>query len=158
MPDTPEGALRSFWAAALCLPVFLLVRLLLEPLMTTTPRGMVAEGTGYVVAWAGYALASRPLAARLGRSAEWPRFLAAWNWATAFQYLLVLASSLLALALPEPAQDVVSLVTIFYTVWLEWFVARVALRLPGGAAALLVLLDLVLSLFLTSVVATLSAS
>lgn len=140
----------------MCLPAFLLLRLLLEPLMPLTPRGVGAEGIGYVATWAGYALISRPLAQRLGRGAEWPRFLAAWNWATAFQYALVLLLSLLALPLPEAAQDLLSLFIIIYTLWLEWFVARLALHLPGLPATILVLLDLMLSLCVTTVVVALS--
>ncbi|PHK96949.1 hypothetical protein CR162_00820 [Pseudoroseomonas rhizosphaerae] len=155
-PTTPEGALRSFWAAALCVPVFLLLRLLLEPLMLLTPRGVAAEGIGYVAGWAAYALASRHVARLLGRGGDWPRFIAAWNWATALQYGAVLFLSLIALPLPEPVQDLLSLGIIGYTLWLEWFVARHALRLPVLPAASLVLLDLFLSLFLTSVIMGLS--
>lgn len=155
-PATAEGALRSFWAAALCVPVFLLLRLLLEPRMQLTPRGLTAEGIGYVVIWAGYALASWPIARRLGRGAEWPRFVAAWNWATALQYGVVLLLSLIAMPLPEPVQNLLSLCLIGYTLWLEWFVARLALRLPGLPATALVLLDLTLNLFTTGIVMGLS--
>lgn len=155
---TEDAALRSFWAAALALPVFLLIRLLLEPLMPPTLRGLVAEGAGYVIAWTAYALISRSVAQRLGRTGDWPRFIAAWNWLTALQYGLVLVVSLAGRLLPAGLQDALSLGIVAYTLWLEWFVARLALRLPGLPATALVLLDVLLSVLVTSLVMGISGA
>jgi len=144
---TPEGAARSFWAAVLCLPVFLVLRAfawasLGEP-AGGVARGLAVEIIGYAVAWSGYALVSLPLARALGRAALWPRFIAAWNWANAVQYLVLLVLTVPALVgLPAVLVQGLGLAALGYAVWLEWFVARHALRLPTLGAGLFVLLDL----------------
>jgi len=149
---SPEGVARSFWAAALCLPAFLGLRFLSSE---TSPDlgSLVADLSAYAASWAGYALASRWTAERLGVLNRWPRFIAAWNWCNVVQYLL------LVLILPVPPGLVATwlgLVTAGYTLWLEWFVAREALGIPRGRAIGLVALDVAISLFLTGFVDLLS--
>ncbi len=159
--DTPEGAWRSFWAAAICLPAFLALRLLAwaanDDPAGGVLRGLSAELLGYVVAWAGFALASLPLARMWGREAAWPRFLAAWNWTNVVQYLVLVVLTLPGLlGLPLALAQVLSLAGLAYAVWLEWFVARHALGADGRQAAALVGIDLLLALFLGSVIQRLS--
>jgi hypothetical protein len=158
--STPAGAARSFWAAAICLPAFLALRFLgwseiglpgglLRPLM--------AELLGYVAAWAFFALASQPLAAAWGRGALWPRFLAAWNWSNVVQYLVLLAVMAPGtLGLPELLAQGLGLAGLGYAIWIEWYVVRVSLEVSGGRAAGMVALDLMIGLFLGSLVQRLS--
>lgn len=156
------GALRSFWAAAICLPAFLAVRLLAWA-QTGGPaggvgRGLTAELLGYIGAWAGFALASQPLAAAAGRAAEWPRFVAAWNWTNVVQYAALLALTVPAsLGIPGWLASGLGLAALGYALWLEWFVTKAALRVPGGRAAGFVALDVVLGVFIAGLVARLSA-
>jgi hypothetical protein len=158
---TPEGALRSFWAAAICLPAFLALRLLSwstagEP-TGGVARPLAAELIGYAAAWAGFALASRPVAEVFGRRNRWPQFLAAWNYANVVQYLVLLALTVpAALGLPGWLANGLGLAAVGYALWLEWFVARSALQLGGGQAVALVALDLVIGLFVHGLVAMLS--
>ena len=158
--SSAEGVVRSFWAAALCLPGFLALKLLswaAEPPAAGFGRGLAAELIGYVVAWAGFALASRPLAEAQGRKAEWPRFIAAWNWANVVQYLVLLALTVpAALGLPDVLAHGLSLAALGYALWLEWFVAKSALQLSGGVAAMFVMLDLLLGIFIGGFVGRLS--
>lgn len=159
--DSPGGVARSFWAAALCLPGFLALRLL-DWAGNGVPeagvgRGLAAELIGYAVAWVGYALASLPLAEGQGRRAEWPRFIAAWNWANVVQYLVLLALTVPAsLGLPALLARGLGLAAFGYALWLEWFVAKSALRLGGGAAVMFVVLDVVLGIFIGGFVGKLS--
>jgi hypothetical protein len=154
---TPAGAARSFWAAAICLPGFIALRLL-HWSATGEPEGGVplafaAELVAYVIAWAGYALASRPLADAAGRLPHWPRFIAAWNWANVVQYLVLLALTVpAALGVPTLLAQALGLAALGYAVWLEWFVAKVALDVTGGRAAGFVALDLALGIFLGGLV------
>ena len=100
---------------------------------------MAAELIGYAVAWAGFALASLPLAEMQGRRADWPRFIAAWNWANVVQYLVLIALTVpAAFGLPDAIAQGLGLAALGYALWLEWFVAKSALRLAGGAAAVFV--------------------
>ncbi len=160
MESTPEGALRSFVAAAICLPAFLALRFLawsVAPPATGIGRPLVAETLGYVVAWVGFALLSLPVLQGWGKAALWPRFITAFNWTNLVQYLVLLALTLpVALGLPAGVAQFLTLAGLLYAVWLEWFVARVALEIPGGRAAALVALDLAIGLFLGGAVQRLS--
>jgi hypothetical protein len=161
METTEEGAWRSFAAAFICLPAFLAIRLFAWATDGAPSggvfRALVAEVTGYTVAWVAFALVSLPIAQAWGRRAHWPRFIAAWNWTNVVQYLVLLALSLpSALGLPASVANVLMLLGLGYAVWLEWFVARHALGVDGAKAAILVGADLVLGLFLGGLIRTLS--
>ncbi len=111
-------------------------------------RGLTAELIGYAVAWAGFALASLPVADALGRRSHWPQFIAAWNYANVVQYLvLVVLTVPAAVGLGGLFGNALALAAFGYALWLEWFVARVALRIDGPRAAGVVLLDVVVGLF-----------
>jgi hypothetical protein len=153
MADTPDGAWRSFRAALICLPAFLALRLLGWS-GTDGPEGglllpLAAELAAYVTAWFGFALLSRVVVLRLGRGGAWYRYLAAWNWTNVAQYLVLLGTIALpaALGIDGLLGQGMALGGFGYAVWLEWFTTREALRVGGGAAAGLVLLDLLLGLF-----------
>jgi hypothetical protein len=161
MEATPEGAWRSFLAAAICLPAFLALQSFAWG-MSGPPEGglgraLVAELTGYVAAWAGFALVSLAVARSWGRGEQWLRFICAWNWTNVVQYLV-----LLALMVPGGlglggwlAQGLV-LAGLGYAVWLEWFVVRHALAVEGWRAASLVAVDLFIALAVGRLVEDLS--
>jgi hypothetical protein len=161
MEATPAGALRSFVAAAICLPAFLALRLLGWSTMEAPPealaRPLAAELIGYVYGWVLFALVSLALISAWGRAAQWPRFVSGWNWISVVQYLLQLGlAALLLLGLPGVLAQALTLVVIGYSLWLEWFMARAALGISGARATGLVVLDLGLGLFLATLVRQLS--
>lgn len=161
MEGTPEGAWRSFFAAAICLPGFLAIRLFAWASIGGPDgglfRGLAAETIGYIIAWVAFALISLPMVQSWGRGAEWPRFIAAWNWTNIVQYLVMLAAALPgALGVPAGIAQVLTLLGLAYAIWLEWFVARTALRLDGPRCAALVGADLALGLFLGGLIRSLS--
>lgn len=150
---TMEEARASFLAAALCLPIFLLLRAgfpspgagAADPL-----RALASDVIAYACSWAGFALASLPLAEAMGRRALWPRFIAAWNWANLVQYAVLAVFTMPAmLGLPGFIADTLGLLGLGYAVWLQWFTARVALGLNGLRAAGFVALDLGIAVFLS---------
>jgi len=57
-----------------------------------------------------------------------------------------------ALGLPSSIGSGLGLAALGYALWLEWFVARTALQLPGGQAAVLVAIDLAIGVFINGVV------
>jgi hypothetical protein len=156
-------ARHSFLAAAICLPGFLGLRLLGWALQGG-PReglfiGVLAETVGYVVAWVGFALASKLMAEQAQRGASWPQFIAAWNWANVVQYAVLLTLMLPPLlGLPAWVGNMLGLAALGYALWLEWFVTRVALGVAGPAAVLFVLLDLSLGLFIGAFTARITGS
>jgi hypothetical protein len=161
MESTPEGAWRSFVAALICLPAFVGIRLISWAAFGLPDggflRGLTAELTGYAIAWAAFALLSLAIAQSWGRTAEWPRFISAWNWSNVVQYLVLMALMLPgALGLPDGIAQILTFAGLAYAIWLEWFVGRHALGVSGGRAAILVGLDLVLGLFLGGLIRTLS--
>jgi hypothetical protein len=150
LPDDAAAAWRSFFAMVLCLPAFLALSFLgaEEDAVPDGARTLAAEIAGYVAAWAAFALASWPVAQALGREAEWPRFLSAWNWSNIVQYAVLLLA--LGLPFPAPLATVLGLAAFLYAVWLEWFTVRAALGVAPLAAAAVVLLDLIMGLFFGS--------
>ena len=158
--DTPEGAARSFWAAAICLPGFLALVLLdwaAEPPAAGAGPALLVQLVAHAAGWAGFAVASQALVQAVGRGAEWPHFIAAWNWANVVQYLLLLAVSLPPLlGLPGSLASALALATLGYQLWLVWFLARTTLRSRGLAIAV-VGLDLLVGIVVAALVGPLSS-
>ncbi|MBD0274473.1 MAG: hypothetical protein ICV73_21380 [Acetobacteraceae bacterium] len=159
--DTPEGAARSFWAAAICLPGFLALLFLDwadDPPVAGTGYALLVQIIAHTGGWAGFAVASQALSQAVGRGQEWPHFIAAWNWANVVQYLLLLAVSLPPLlGLPRPLASALALMTLGYQLWLVWFLARTTLR-SGGLAVTVVGLDLLIGVVVAALVAALSGA
>lgn len=148
--DTSAVARQSFWSLALCLPLFLAIGLL-ERVGVWPATAMLREVVGMVVGWAGFALLTHHMAARIGRAILWPRYIALWNWCNLVQYLLICAASLLGLAgLPDWVGQTAWVVALGWALWLEWFATRLSLALPGLAAAALVGLDVSIGLVVSA--------
>ncbi len=154
-------ARRSFWAMALCLPLFAGLRWLdwtQDGMPKRLGHAMALEACSFVLGWIGFLLLSRPLAAWFGRGGRWPRYVAAWNWCNVAQYVLLAASELPALlGAPLWAQQMAALVAVFWAIWLEWFATRLALELGVWPAALFTALDIALGVGLSALTAFLSA-
>ncbi|MCI0753356.1 hypothetical protein [Teichococcus vastitatis] len=154
---TLEAARQSFWVVAVCAPLFLLARLLAQPAEAVTGRFLTAEIFGFIASWPAYALASLVLCRVVNRQTLWPRLISVWNWTNLAQYVLMVG--LLVVGLLQPPAWILegsSLVVIGYVLWLQWFAARAALEVDGLQAAAFVMLDLIVSLLLSGVVADLS--
>jgi len=158
--DTPDGAWRSFFAAFICLPAFLAIRFFAWASLGQPGglgRALTAELIGYTLAWVGFGLISLAIVTTWGRTAQWPRFIAAWNWTNILQYAVILIMSLPgAIGLPLPLAQAATLAGLGYALWLEWFVARHALGIGNGRAIGLVVADLALGLFIGGLIASLS--
>ncbi len=148
-------AARSFWAAALCLPAFVCLDLL-GWLSGGAPRhpghALAADLLTWAIGWVGFALLSHRIAGLAGKQDRWWRFIAVWNWCNVAQYMLTVASALPeAFGAPSWISQLASLVAVGWALWIEWFATRLALDLPGTAAAALVALDFGLGLLLTAI-------
>ena len=146
--NTLPVAAYSFRAAAICLPIFMFFKD-----QTSTPDDVVltlfVDLLLFAASWAGFALTSLSLAKALGVADYWPRFIAAWNWSAVVQYLALAVLSLPGLLLGRGGLlDLGGLLALFFAVWMEWFVARHALRLSPLGAAGFVGLDLGIAVFL----------
>ena len=146
---------RSFWAMALCFPLFFLLGRLAGA--GDSLHDWTIESLGFVIAWLAFALAAEAMATMAGKSANFTRFIAAWNWTNLFQYLALFLGSLLGSAFGGGVVQILSLLVIAYALWLEWFTTRVTLGVAGVAAGMFVLLDLAIGLFVQGVVMRVNA-
>jgi hypothetical protein len=163
IPPGMDSARHSFLAAAICLPLFVVLRLVAWWVQGAPPVGvavaLTGELIGYVLGWVAFALASRILAEQAKRSEQWPQFIAAWNWSNIVQYLLmVLLLVPSALGLPSWIGNAMGLAAVGYAVWLEWFVTRTALGVQSMTAVMFVVLDLALGLFIGGVTGRISGT
>jgi hypothetical protein len=139
------AVLRSFVAAGLSLPLFVLLRLT-DWLAGTAPlehaHAFGIDLLSYVIGWAGFVLLSRPVARHFGKERRWPHYIVAWNWCNLAQYVLLLAASLPTLFHAPPiASETAALFGFGWALWLEWYVAKLTLDIDALPAALLVLID-----------------
>jgi hypothetical protein len=147
---SPEGALRSFWAAAILLPaysIFILLYLTSHTVAVGWPALILTYAITYVVMWTAYPVAMIWIARALDREEDYFGYLAIYNWSQVPVTFVVL--SILALKaghlLFAPLLGLLSLAAHLAVLVYLWFIARTALRIGPFAALGIVVLDLILS-------------
>jgi hypothetical protein len=153
-----RAALRSFVAALLVLPVFLLLlpnRLTQEEVeQGLALRIFLVEIIGYVASWAAFPLAMLWITRLLRREAQWAEFVTIYNWAQVLEIGFALATLVLVDVGIVPRFGIdwfVRAVTALY----EWFIAKTVLRIAGTPAAMIVLLAVVINESLLRIVTAL---
>lgn len=150
MDRTPEGALRSFYAAVIVLPAYaLMLAIRLWPAVGNTPflNIVVVEGIAYVVSWTAFPVLMHLLTGLIDRSPRYPGFICAYNWSSVVQmavYLPVVVLSATGL-LPEGLAEGLVFGVMMAMLTYQWFVMRTALEVSGLQAAGFVMVDLFLS-------------
>jgi hypothetical protein len=141
-----DGFWRSFRAAVIAYPLFLVLLRLRLPApdwaASSGPRIILVETIGYVISWVLFPLVLLPVTRALGREHRFFDFMVPYNWSQ------VLQSALFVLvAVPSGAGvRLVGFAAACAVLLYEWYIARVGLDVSRLAAALVVLLDIVLSL------------
>jgi hypothetical protein len=152
--DDMAGAARSFWAAVICLPAFVCLRLLAWTSggVPTHPAHVFAlDLLTFGVGWCAFAVLSHRLVGAMGLGARWPRFIALWNWCNVVQYLLLVVFSIPGLLGAPPLLDqATQLFGLGWALWLEWFAFRLTLGISGVACAGLVALDVAIGVMLAA--------
>lgn len=143
---SPYGFWRSFWAAALVAPAFLILDLLSGGLTAdTTFRQIAIKLIGYVIDWTAFPVVMILIADSLGKWPTYTRYIVAYNWAAVVQMAVLLPVAILAVAVPsQPTMLLAQFVTIVMLVY-RAYVAHMALAVPVGTAAGIVLLDVLLA-------------
>lgn len=144
-----DGVWRSFWAAAIAYPGFVLLVSLVVPGAEWAAEGgfriLLVESIGYVVSWTAFPLIMLPFCRWLERDEQCLDFITAYNWSQVLQTLLALVG-LIAFRFLAPAAGLfIYLLLLLARLTYEWFIARTALEAGGVAATTVVLIDLVLS-------------
>lgn len=146
-----DGFWRSFRAAALCFPLYLI----LVAFRVSSPQWersgvpvvLIVETISYVISWVAFPLLVLPLARLIGRENRFLAFMVVYNWSqipqTALFVLVVLdaATGLLTPGSVAFARLAAAIAVLAY----EWYIARVTLAATGAQAMLVVIADLVLA-------------
>jgi len=156
-----DGFWRSFRAAAICYPLYLVLLCFRVSGANWTQSGvptiLVVESIAYVVSWTAFPLLILPLARLLGRDGRFLAFMVVYNWSQIPQSALFVlvgldgASGMMTPAAASLAQLTSAVAVLVY----EWYIARVALLVTGAQATLVVMVDLVLGSVLSRVAAAL---
>ena len=152
--DDMAEARRSFWAALICLPAFVCLRLLgwrAGPLPADPAHAFALELLSFAIGWAAFAVLSWRLTNAMGLAARWPRCIAMWNWCNVVQYLLLVVFSIPGLlGAPAPLDEAAQYFALCWALWLEWFAFRLTLGVGAVPAVGLVALDVAIGVVLTA--------
>jgi len=152
-----DGFWRSFRAALICYPMFLLLlsfRITAAQLAASSiPRIIAVETIGYAISWVAFPLLILPLIRLLDRDNRFLLFMVAYNWSQVPQTVLFVIIAIIAALLPTGIAQIVELAAAVAVLLYEWFIARVALLVPGAPATLVVLIDMLLGTVLNRVTA-----
>lgn len=147
-----RGVWRSFWAAPLSYPGFLLLLWLQvdDEMLARSSLGHIflVETIGYVIGWCAFPLAALALCRWLGRENEGFAFITVYNWSQVLQTAFFLVLALIGVALSGSAGADLNLAGYVLMLAYEWFIALVVIGLGGGAALAIVILDVVLGTFI----------
>lgn len=146
-----KGFWRSFFAAVLVLPLFIILIALRfgEPGLTTNAfRYVSIELISYVVSWVAFPLVILPFARQFDREDNYLGFIVAYNWASVLQSVFYIPIAMLAVTqtIPMPYDGIISILAISLIMVYVWFVTRVVLDVPPSTAIAVVGFDLILSI------------
>ena len=144
-----EGVWRSFWAAAICYPGFLLLLLTRLDTDTVAQFGflniVIIQSIAFVVAWTAFPLLVLYYCKWIGREDEGFAFIVVYNWSQVLQTgLLLLAAIGNAMIFPDNLAPDIDLVAYAAVLAFEWFIALVAIGAGGWIALSIVFFDLAL--------------
>jgi hypothetical protein len=149
---TIDGFWKSFWAAAIVAPAFVVMTAFSLSQANLPERfGFVeialVEASRYVIAWVAFPLLMTTVADLLQRGERYVGFIVAYNWAQVVEMAVVLPVFLFVVASGLPASEPNAYYTVlFFAITLYyWFIARTALQISGWAAGAVVILNLTLS-------------
>jgi hypothetical protein len=147
------GVWRSFWAAAICYPLFIV--LLLQRLdddriaQSSFLQILTVETIGYVAGWAAFPLVVLGFCRWIGREEHGFDFIVVYNWSQVLQTaLFVLVAVIVKPLLPTEIAPDVDLIVDAAILAYEWFIALVAIGAGGWIAAAVVLIDVILGTIL----------
>lgn len=142
-----DGFWRSFRAALICYPLYLLLLALhvasAQWAASGAGRIVLVETIAFIISWTAFPLAILPLSRWLGREDRFLAFMVAYNWSQIPQTALFVlvgfdaATGLFAPSSAPVAQLVATVAVLVY----EWYIARVALAVSGAQATLVVIAD-----------------
>jgi hypothetical protein len=152
-----DGFWRSFRAAVICYPLYLVLLAMRISLPEWERSGgwriVIVETIGYVIAWVAFPLLMLNVTRVIGRAHRFFDFMVPYNWCQVPQSALLVLVGIESQTgiLGAQASETIDVVAAFATLVYEWYIARIALETTGSAAAFVVLVDLVLGVALSRV-------
>lgn len=160
---TPAGFWRSFFAAVLVTPGYLILNLA-DPEAAAPSANPIHDGLiyvlAYVISWVAFPLAMVPVSSLVEREERFIPFIVANNWAAVPQICLLVAVTVLraGLGLNEILSGLIGLATFGAILTYLWFVARTALKVPGFGAVGVVALNVALTVVISGVAKAFTAA
>ncbi|HEX6978637.1 MAG TPA: hypothetical protein VF342_05010 [Alphaproteobacteria bacterium] len=151
------GFWRSFWAAVVVLPAYLILvilRVAERPIAAGPARIAAIELIGYVIGWTAFPLASWYVVSALGRAERYLGYIVAYNWANVLQVCLYVPVAVVGGSglLPDAIAMLLGVAAIAAVLYYQYFIARTALDLDAVPAIGLVLMDMILGVLISSTV------
>lgn len=156
---TPEGFWRSFLAAVLVTPGYLILSMA-EPEPPVRSEDPVHDALvyilAYVISWVAFPLAMVPVSRLLEREERFIPYIVANNWGAVPQMCLLVAVTLtqVVLGLGDILAGLVGFVTFAAILTYFWFIARTALQIPGFAAVGVVALNVAITVIVSGLAAS----
>ena len=153
--NTLEAFWRSFQAAILCAPIYIVLIVMRSMEMeigVAASAAMIIYAISYVTGWFAFPYAMYHVSRILGREDRFFRYIAAYNWATVLQLSVLLAVAAVTQSgvVPQGFAIILTMAAIFAIFVYKGFIAHVGLEVRPGPATALVLLDFVLALIFES--------
>jgi hypothetical protein len=148
-----DGFWRSFWAAAVMAPAYILIvalRLIERPTTSGSLRIALVEIIGYAIGWTAFPLAAWYMLRALDKQDRYFGYIVAYNWANVLQICVYLPVTALSAAggLPDAVMSVLALGATAAVVFYQYFIARTALQVDMPIAAGIVFIDLMIGILL----------
>ena len=144
--NTPRTLARSFWAALIVAPPWVLLLALQD--QTTTAgalRTITVQAIEYALLWTAFPVILYEILARAGGAERFCLYVSIRNWASVIETPAMLFAAAFAIAVPYDAAQIVPLFVMVAVFAYEWFLARVGLGVGIGTAAGVAALDFLLS-------------
>ncbi len=143
------GFWRSFYAASLVLPIYVLTMLLIGRAPDDASAWMI-EALGYTIGWLAYPCLMITLADLLDRRARYFDYMVPYIWASVPQNGLLFLVSLVNASgvLPPDLGKLLSLAAFFSILAYKWYIANVGLEISSRSALGLVVVDVSLDLII----------
>ena len=147
-----NGAIRSFYAALLALPLatlFLGLDLANQDIDSPVAAIVLVFLLAFALDWAAFPLAVLGLAPMMGYEDNVLRYIPALNWARVLELVVLLPAAVLGAAEAGGIGAMFRIALMIIVLVYHWFVAKAALEVTGPQAAFLVALNLLMGFIIS---------
>jgi hypothetical protein len=152
LDDSPEGFVKSFFAAVLVLPLWVLHEWmqLSDEQIAPGALGLVAiEGLTYAISWMAFPVAMIFVSEAMNRGLHYYRHIVAWNWAVVIQAIFVVPLAVIATEV-EALTGLLLFAQIAIFLY-QWYVTRTTLEIDAFPAIGVVFVGWTLDLLIAGI-------